>query len=406
MVWLLSANAGLQFQFDRRLSDVQSSGQSIMSNNNNNDNLAFRTRWVMRRNAILGSARFQRWAARVPLVRVIARRRAAAQFDLVAGFVYSQVLLAHVQSGLIGFLSGQLRSFSDIAQFLDLAPDAADRLLRAGAALQLVESPQPGLWTLGEQGAPLSANEGAMAMIRHHPLFYRDLADPLALLVGGRQQETALSAFWSYTGKADDAARGATQDYTTLMAATQPMVAGQALDAYDFTRHRRMLDIGGGSGAFTAAVMAQAPSLDVGIFDLPAVIDHAEQRFGREIANGRVTLHRGSFKRDVLPSGFDLITLVRILHDHDDDVVQALLASIRAALPTGGALLIIEPLAETRTAPRMGDGYFGFYLWAMGSGRPRSLSELTTMLRAAGFASVRRVPTALPIITSAIVATA
>ncbi len=349
----------------------------------------------MRRNAILGSAKFQRWAARIPLMRGIARRKAAAQFDLVAGFVYSQILSACVTTGLIGFLNGQLRSFDQITAFLNLCSDAALRLLRAGEALQLLESPQPGLWTLGEVGAPLSSNAGAMAMIHHHSLLYRDLADPLTLLAGNREKQTALSAYWTYASRQEGA--GDTAGYSALMAATQPMVSEQIIDAYNFTQHRRMLDIGGGTGAFARAISAVTPALDIGIFDLPDVLANAPPQTS-------FALHPGSFKTDALPQGYDLITLVRILHDHDDVVAQPLLASIRAALPPGGKLLIVEPMAQTEHAARMGDAYFGLYLWAMGSGRPRSPAEVINMLKTAGFSAIKRVPTAQPIITSAIVA--
>lgn len=362
------------------------------------DKLTFKTRWVMRRNAILGSASFQRWASKTPIIRGIARRRAAAQFDLIAGFIYSQILTAFVTAGLIEYLNGHLRCFDEIAGFTGLNPDATDRLLKAGESLQIAESPQKGLWTLGEAGAPLSANQGAMAMIRHHHLLYSDLADPLKLLAKDRHEETALSAYWTYAakGQGEDAA-----GYSALMAATQPMVSQQILDAYDFTVHRRMLDIGGGSGAFAAAVAAATPKLHLGIFDLPEVIAEAEKRFA---SNGSIEFHRGSFKQTALPAGYDLITLVRILHDHDDAVVEALLTKVFAALPDGGRLLIVEPMADSPHAQRMGDAYFGLYLWAMGSGRPRSSDELQKMLSKAGFASVNTVKTALPIITSALVA--
>jgi demethylspheroidene O-methyltransferase len=52
----------------------------------------------------------------------------------------------------------------------------------------------------------------------------------------------------------------------------------------------------------------------------------------------------------------------------------------------------------------MGDAYFGVYLWAMGSGRPRTAAELTDMLRAAGFRRIRRRPTRIPLQTSVLVA--
>jgi demethylspheroidene O-methyltransferase len=98
-----------------------------------------------------------------------------------------------------------------------------------------------------------------------------------------------------------------------------------------------------------------------------------------------VTIAAGDFDRDPLPAGADLITLVRVLHDHDDERVDRLLAAAYAALPSGGTLLVAEPMAGTRGAERMGDAYFGVYLWAMGSGRPRTAEDLTGRLRRAGF---------------------
>jgi demethylspheroidene O-methyltransferase len=357
------------------------------------DKIDIKSKWVLRRNAILGDARFQAWAARTPLIRWVARRKAAKQFDLVAGFVYSQILQAFVEAGLIGHLRGRLLSVPDIAAFAKLNADSTDRLLKAGAALQLCESPQAGLWTLGQTGAELSCNEGAMAMIRHHRLLYRDLADPLGLLAQDRSDETNLSAFWTYAAKSD----GDVQGYSALMAATQPMVSAQIVDAYDFSAHKRMLDIGGGLGAFVRAVSAAVPKLEFGIFDLPDVIAQADGRLGQ--------MHPGSFKTDPIPRGYDLVTLSRILHDHDDNVAAALLTTIHAALPPGGRLLIVEPMASSPGARRMGDGYFGLYLWAMNSGRPRSAGEIGNMLQKAGFTRSKPINTALPIITSAIVAT-
>ena len=368
--------------------------------------LTARSRWVLWRNRMLSSARFQHWAARNILTRGVARRRAAAQFDLVAGFVYSQILTAFVEAGLLGYLRGALRSDADVAAFTRLGGDAADRLLRAAAALDLAESPQPGWWTLGQAGAELAPNSGAQAMIRHHHLLYADLAAPLALLAADRRQPTALSRFWTYAAAEPQGnnAHGA-QDYSALMAATQPMVVAEILGRFDFSRHRRMLDIGGGSGTFARNIAAAAPGLAIGIFDLPEVLAETEARLTADPPVRPIALCPGSFKTDPLPQGYDLITLVRILHDHDDDVAQNLLRSIFAALPATGRLLVAEPMAEESAAPRMGDAYFGFYLWAMRSGRPRSAATLTTMLQAAGFNAVRRIATAQPLITSALVAT-
>ena len=85
------------------------------------------------------------------------------------------------------------------------------------------------------------------------------------------------------------------------------------------------------------------------------------------------------------------MTLVRVLHDHDDARVRTLLAAVRRALPSGGRLVVAEPMAATPGAEAMGDAYFGFYLLAMGRGQPRSAERLTALLVEAGFQSVRRV---------------
>ena len=77
---------------------------------------------------------------------------------------------------------------------------------------------------------------------------------------------------------------------------------------------------------------------------------------------------------------------------------------MRAALPERGVLLIAEPMAGVRGAEPIGDAYFGFYLLAMGSGRARTPTELSAMLNAAGFAGVKNLPTARPMLTGLIAA--
>lgn len=346
------------------------------------------------RNALISSARFRRWASRFPLTRPVARARAAETFQLVAGFVYSQVLAATVEAGLLARLANRAATTDELATSARLTTASAMRLLRAAAALRLVEPVGPDRWMLGRVGAAIAADPGIIAMIAHHHLLYRDLADPLSLLRGERTDDRALSAFWPYAS----AREGSVGAYSALMGASQPMVAEQAIGAYDFTRHRRMLDVGGGEGAFAAAIGRVAPRLERAVFDLPDVV--------ARIADPTIARFAASFRTDAIPSGFDLITLVRIAHDHDDDVVAALFASIRGALAPGSRLVIVEPMAGPRGDAAMADAYFGMYLLAMGSGRARSPEALAAMLVTAGFASVDRRPTALPLIAQLLVASA
>jgi len=368
---------------------------------------ALRDRALELRDRLLASSRFQRWASGFPLTRFVARRRARALFDLCAGFVYSQVLLACVRLRVFEILAEGPQTAAALSRRLALSHEATLRLLRAAASLRLVEARGKDRFGLGSLGAALLGNPAVAAMIEHHALVYADLRDPVALLRGEGPQ-TGLAQYWPYAGASDpaDVEDERVAAYSALMSASQPLVAGDILDAYPLGRHRCLLDIGGGEGGFAAAAAARAPGLRVLLFDLPPVAERARASFERQGLAGRAAALGGDFLSDPLPAGADVASLVRVVHDHDDASALALLQAARRALPSGGALLLAEPMAATPGAEPIGDAYFGFYLLAMGRGQPRSFAELSALLRAAGFDRVRQVRTRRPLLTGLIVARA
>jgi demethylspheroidene O-methyltransferase len=369
---------------------------------------AFKLGYVARRNRLFASPKFQHWAARLPVIRWIARSRANGAFDLLAGFAYSQVLRAYVEGGLFDILKDGPLGAGVIAGRMGLTKEAALTLLRAGRPLMLSEEPAPDHWMLGEQGAVFASNPGVQAMVRHHRLLYTDLTDPLALLKADRAEPTALSRFWTYAGALQGVTeRGEdTAEYSQLMAASQHFVADEVLASVTFRDVQKLLDVGGGHGAFLRHIGTAWPHLKLGLFDLPEVATTGTKVLGEALGEPRVTAHPGNFFSDPIPQGYDMVSLVRILHDHDDAPAQALLANIRKSLAPGTRLLIAEPMARIPGAEAMGEAFFGLYLWAMGSGRPRSPAEIIAMTRAAGFASARFIATAQAVNASVIIATA
>lgn len=367
--------------------------------------MSLRDRLHAWKDGLLASPKFQRWAASFPLTRPIARRRAGALFDLCAGFVYSQVLLSCVRLRLFDMLAEGPQTADQLTRRLDLPPESVERLLRAAVALRLVSRRSGGRFGLGPLGAPILGNPGIPAMVEHHAMLYADLTDPVALL-RRRRTDTALGGYWPYGGTdRPDALTGAQVDaYTALMAASQPMVSAEVLAAYPVHRHRCLMDVGGGDGSFLRAAAAQAPDLKLILFDLPQVAARATERFDAAGLGPRARAVGGSFYHDALPTEADLVSLVRVLHDHDDADAMKILGAVRAALPADGTLLVAEPMAGAAGAEAMGDAYFGFYLLAMGRGRPRTADELTGMLQRAGFGNVRRIPTHTPMFTSLIIA--
>jgi len=360
-------------------------------------------RWFKLRNAILSSPRFQHWAARFPLTRLVARRRASALFDLCAGFVYAQVLQATVRLGVLEALRDGPRTIAELAPGLGLRPEAAQRLLDAATSLKLVERRRGGRYGLGVHGASLIGNPAVARMVEHHALLYRDLADPVALLRGQRQ-ETELGRFWSYAHGSQPRTATEVAGYSELMAASLSLIAEDILEAYPQDGHRRLLDVGGGEGAFLEAAAARAPHLSLVLFDLPPVAARAQARLARAGLASRATVVGGDVFTQPLPTGADLISLVRVIHDHDDPQALRILQAARQALQPGGVLLVAEPMAGTSGAEPMGDAYFGFYLLAMGQGRPRTAEELRALLRQAGFSRVHEARTRRPMLTRLLLA--
>ncbi len=327
-------------------------------------------------------------------------------FDLCAGFVYSQILLAVVRVGLLEALSRGPQTASELAPRISLSTDGARRLLDAAASLKLVERRGQGTYGLGVHGASMMANPAVAAFVEHHALLYRDLADPVALLRGERP-ETDLSRFWSYAGQPslppDDRAVAA---YSALMANSLSLIAQDILEAYPQGRHRCLLDVGGGDGAFLEAAAAWTPHLSLVLFDLPPVASIARERLARAGLSSRATVVGGDVLRDPLPKGADLVSLVRVIHDHDDRQALRILRAVRSILPPGGVLLLAEPMAGTARAETVGDAYFGFYLLAMGQGRARTVEGLRHLLVEAGFERVRPRPTRRPMMARLLVAEA
>jgi demethylspheroidene O-methyltransferase len=350
------------------------------------------------RDRLLGDAGFQRWAARFVLTRPVARREARALFDICAGFVYAQVLSACVELDLFARVAARPVRVEALALFCEVPEPGMRMLVEAAASLRLLRV-ERGSVRLGALGAALRGNPGVAAMVAHHRLFYADIADPVALLRG--QTETRLAKFWPYKSEAGEATA-----YSALMAATQPMIAGEILDAYDVGRHKMVLDVGGGDGSFLKIVAARAPAVRLQLFDLPEVAGQARARFAQAGLADRVEVFGGDFGSDPLPRGADLVTLVRVLHDHDDAKALDLLRAVRTGLAPGAKLLVAEPLAEAKGAEPIGAAYFGFYLLAMGSGRARRAGEIERLLTEAGFKRIRQTQTSQPMLTGLLTAEA
>jgi len=360
---------------------------------------SWRERWAAQVDDWMTRPAMHQWALRSPLTRWLVRRRSAQLFELMAGFVHSQVLLACVRLRLLETVRDHPRTLTELAKLTQLPAPGLQRLLESAVSMRLMDHRSGGRYGLGALGAPVATHAGIRDMVEHNATLYEDLRDPLALL---RDPDAAhMHRYWPYTDHQNGEQAGQAQTpapeaqfarYSALMATSQRFVIDELLAAYPFAQHQRVLDVGGGMGGWVTALAQRHTHLQLQLFDLPPVAALAQAQVERVGLASRISTHGGSFTTDALPRGADLATLVRVAHDHDDATVLTVLRAIHGALPLGGALLLAEPMAQTDGQPSSTDPYYHFYLMAMGSGRLRTPQALNALMAQAGFTHIELVP--------------
>lgn len=118
--------------------------------------------------------------------------------------------------------------------------------------------------------------------------------------------------------------------------------AAACLNRYDFSKHRRQLDVGGNSGEFALRICKAHPELHATVLDLPLVCDIGARHLSAEPEADRIGFIKTAGTGEAMPAGFDLITFKSMLHDWPDAEIGEFLAKAYDALVPGGTLLIFE----------------------------------------------------------------
>jgi len=175
-------------------------------------------------------------------------------------------------------------------------------------------------------------------------------------------------------------------------------------EAIDLTSRRRMLDIGGGSGAYSITFARANPGLEAIVFDRPQVIPIAERHIREAGLGARVTTVPGDFGRDPFPRECDLALLSAIAHMNSPAENLALLGKTFDALAPGGQVVIQDfILSPDRTQPRAGALFAINMLVNTSGGNSYTEPEYRAWLEKVGFLDVRLI--ALPGATGLVVGT-
>ncbi|NLT21428.1 MAG: acetylserotonin O-methyltransferase [Syntrophorhabdus sp.] len=299
-----------------------------------------------------------------------------------SAFTRSRVILSAAELDIFTLLDGAPGTSAALAKRAGFNARALSRLLDALASLGLLAK-NGGSYSLTESGALLSSRHpgSIRPMVLHMNALWDSWGDLSRVVTKGLK------------GKRKHASR---MDAETLAAFIGAMdVIGRDLsleiaDSCDLDRYRRLLDVGGASGTYTAAFLRKNTLLRATIFDLGAVIPMARAKIASEGLSERVDLVPGDFYNDDLPGGHDLVLLSAIIHQNDPGQNVALYRKAWTALLPGGTILIRDHIMdETRTAPSAGALFAINMLVNTRGGSTYTFEEVEGGLTEAGFEDIR-----------------
>ena len=195
---------------------------------------------------------------------------------------------------------------------------------------------------------------------------------------------------WEAHGADPERARA----FTAAMHSVSARPAAGFAERVDLGAARRLLDVGGGSGALAIALAEANPELECVVWDIPAVCPLADEYVAAAGCADRITSQAGDMFAEPFPAGFDAVLLSQILHDWSFETGEGLVAKAFDALPPGGQLLVHEKLVEDDGSGPLANQLVHLDMLVWTEGQQYRVSELTGLLERTGFTSVERIRTA------------
>lgn len=303
----------------------------------------------------------------------------------------SRSLITAVQLGVFDRLERGPQTAEEVAQGLRLDPGATARLLRAMEALGFVQRHGQTFANTPVASAQLvtSSPQYIGSIAYHHAEQLWPLWEHLPIAV--REGRPVLREAFGGDRNPFDLLTATPEVLLKLLGGMHAGAKGLGewfVPAHDFTRHRHVMDVGGGTGVVTAPVAERYPHLRVTVFDLPQVCSVLGPILDGYGCGERIQAHPGDFFNPrSFPAGCDAAMLCRVLHNWDDGKAAAILRNTYEALLPGSIVLVAEHMLDTADPwSRIFGALSDLTMLVMtDGGRERTAAEYEGLLRRAGF---------------------
>jgi O-methyltransferase domain/Dimerisation domain len=316
-------------------------------------------------------------------------------FQLVSGFRSTQMVMAVVQLKIPDLVANGPLSADELAATTGVKADPLRRVLRCLVTVGVFTETREGRFGATAVSEWLRDQPGSMRAqaVMLPSESYAPWGDLMHSLKTGEAAFDHVFGMSHWDRLAQDPARAAI--FNAGMQAQTERFQDALVAAFDFQGVGTFIDIGGGRGTLTAALLKANPHVRAAVFDLPAGLGESEAFLTGQGVRDRCELVSGSFFESV-PSGYGAYVLKQIIHDWDDEKSVEILATCRKAMEAGSRLILVERVVPVR-AEESADARSVFmtdvHMLVMFGSKERTEAEYGVLMEKAGLRLTQVIPT-------------
>ncbi len=303
----------------------------------------------------------------------------------IQAFRPSRIILTAIELDIFSAI-GNGATFEEVASKLALDARAAEMLLNALTSLELLEK-KNGVFLNGSTASRFLA-EGGRDDSRASLMHTANLWERWSTLTSCVRRGISVT----YQEQAERPSQY-TEAFIAAMHKNALFRAPTVIKALNLEKIKRVLDVGGGSGAYSMAFVRANSGIWADVFDLPNVVPIARRYISEAGLSDHIDTRTGDMRTDELGNGYDLALLSAICHMNSPEENKNLLAKCYRALNSDGQIVIQDFIMNSdKTVPQSGALFAINMLVGTKGGSTYSEAEYARWLTEAGFSDVRKVP--------------
>jgi ubiquinone/menaquinone biosynthesis C-methylase UbiE len=319
------------------------------------------------------------------------------QIRLISASIHAAAAL-----GVADLLADEPKTIEQLAEATGVRAPSLRRVMRALATFDVFSEDSAGRFALAPMGELLKRD--AAGSLHSAALFFGGEAGASTARLILECVRTGESASHMLSGDSwidwvqNDLKQA--ELFNSVMTSFSTLHLTGVLEAYDFSKAAKIVDVGGGHGKIISEILKQNPGIHGVLFDMPHAFEGGRRTIAEAGLANRCDVVSGDFFAS-LPAGADVYLFSRVIHDWDDDKAIAILKVARRAIAPHGRLILLETMLRPEASsvyPALSD----LNMLVITGGCERTEAEYRAIYRAAGFDLTKTVATKSPTGTTVI----